>query len=211
MDNIRDALAKHTADVNNEDSGAQAIPSLARGEADDEVDDESGPAHYITHIPAIFAAESVLANDTTPIGLLAGPIPGLTHSAPAIVSKHGLDGALFSLSDGQAWIHTTTFPALAFVLASKREVRFALHAGSRGVLALEAGSAARGAGNVYWYQGGQKKEKYGKQTIVRVGGGSLVGGMLVGVGVLKAKNSHRKGIVCLCEREVVVIRGLEGL
>jgi hypothetical protein len=70
------------------------------------------------------------------------------------------------------------------------------------VLALEA----RGARNLYLYHGQAGRGAYGRQTIVRVGGGGD-GGMLVGVGALTGPRGE-KVVLALCEHEIVALRGL---
>jgi hypothetical protein len=191
---IAAALDKHTGEF------AAPVPSLARGELDDDVDLDGAPPAYVALVP-VSADAPPHPQDGTPVALLAPPLPG-AGSPPALLTKHGLDGILFALDGhGGAWAHAATFPALAFVLASKRGTRV-LHAGARAVLALEA----RGARNLYLYHGQAGRAAYGRQTIVRVGGGGD-GGMLVGVGALTGPRGE-KVVLALCEHEIVALRGL---
>jgi hypothetical protein len=126
--------------------------------------------------------------------------------------KNDIDGLLYGLSPenddmdsyGLRWGHIATYPALAFVLASKRDTRFTFHYGSKAVMAFESGSGGSVGGNMYVYRGGKKGEKWAKQAVLRVGGGNA--GTLLGVAAL-ARDSETL-IVCLCERELVVLRGV---
>jgi hypothetical protein len=202
---IRDALDKHTADA---DALGGPVPSLARGEVDDELDADSAPSAHVLWLPATPGGPTP-ANDTTPVALLGTPLPGALapDAPPLLLAKAGLDGLLFAYAG--AWTHTATFPALAFVLASKRAApsSHVFHVGPRAALALEPGDYARGAGNVYLYHGQEGRAPYGRQTIVRVGAGGD-GGMLVGAGVLTQPGGGRRVLLALCEREVVALRGL---
>jgi len=58
-------------------------------------------------------------------------IDGLFYTAPVLP---GIDG----------WSHMATFPALSFVLASKRDTKFVFHAGKDAVLVFESGEEREG-------------------------------------------------------------------
>jgi hypothetical protein len=197
---IAEALEKHTADA--ADAAARGpVPSLARGEADDDVDADVAEHAWLTWAPARAGAHTDA--DRTPVPLLATPLPGFAApDAPAtLVAKRGLDGLLFALAPGadggaDRWAHAGTFPALAFVLASKRETRFVLHAGAHAAFALEAG-----AGNAFVFRA-PGRALYGQQMIVRVGPG------LLGACALRAADGAAAAVLCLCERELVLLRGL---
>lgn len=209
---IRDALEKYTADAAaggglGLGSGA---PGLASGELDDAVDSSVGRQAFLTWIPVgqdggAGSAEEQKTDDI-PVQLLSLPVPGYDApgAPPSVVTKAGLDGLLFSLSaaDAKEWTHTSTYAVLSFVLASKQDTRFAVHARKRAVLAFESGARGRGA-NVYVYRGAGK-EKWGKQAIVKVAEGTS--GAVLGVGAVSVQG--KKVLLCLCERELVVLRDL---
>ena len=89
--------------------------------------------------------------------------------------------------------------ALAFVLASKRNTRFAFQSGSSAVIAFESGG-----GNVFIYHGSQRGDISAKQAILKVSGGA--GGSLLGVGTLTTASG--RVLLCLCEQEIVLIHDL---
>ena len=151
--------------------------------------------------------------------VVRGDIDGLLFASPSSSSSHSS-----SLLGGErvenrtpttsAWTHISTFPALAFVLASKRDTRFTFHASTSAVLSFESG-AGLGGGNVFIYRGSgsgsesAKKETWAKQSVLKISGGSA--GPLVGVGALIAPGEEGRGkgrvvLLCLCENELVVVR-----
>jgi len=172
---------------------------------DDEVDMSIGRQAYLTWIPA---DGSVLSSDDEfPFNLLSTTIPGFESPEISIVIKNGLDGVVFSAVATETpptWKHSATFSALAFVLASKQDTRFTYHIPSNAVLAFENGTRDRG-GNVYIYRGARTSDKWAEQTVFKVGQGSS--GSLVGVGALKI-SARKYVILCLCERELVVIHDI---
>jgi len=121
--------------------------------------------------------------------------------------KSGLDGLVYTLGaaagpdDPPAWMHAATFSVLSFVLASKRDTRFTHHVSSTAVFAFESGSQDLG-GNVYIYRGTGVREKWAKQAVLKVGGGSA--GSLLGVGLVRA-NAENVAMLCLCEGELIVL------
>lgn len=213
--NILESMEKFTiaARTGEDASGlglGTGVPSFAKGEMDDEVDVSVGSAACVTWVSD--------SGDTLPMStrngdgtlqLLSTPIPGI--SEPSFIGKSGVDGVVFTLSpssspDGPAaWSHTSTFSALAFVLASKRDVRFTYHVPSKAVLAFESGSGAGYGGNLYLYRSTKPKDTSGQQSILRVGGGAA--GSLLGVGALKGSDGQII-ILCLCEERLLVLRRL---
>jgi hypothetical protein len=124
-----------------------------------------------------------------------------------LVLKHDLDGTVFSFKTTTlVWEHTSTYSALAFVLASKRDTRFTYHLPSRGVLAFEGGSLRDRGANLYVYRPSTKKERWAKQSVIQVDDGS--GGAVLGVGCVNVNSGEETVVVCLTERELVLIRGL---
>jgi hypothetical protein len=133
-----------------------------------------------------------------------------------LIVKSAIDGLYYrppssSSSDPTktAWQHTSTTPALAFVLSSKRDVRFVRHVtrsagGPATVLAFDAGSTGEQAqGNVYIYYPPEDK-MYAKQGVVGVSGREK--GALLGVGHMTV--GDKEVVVALCEKELVVLHNV---
>ncbi|EEB99499.1 hypothetical protein MPER_00812, partial [Moniliophthora perniciosa FA553] len=98
------------------------------------------------------------------------------------------------------WEHVSTFSALAFVLASKRDLRFTHHTQDT-VFALKNGAQYRG-GNVYIYRAVSRGDKWAKQAILKVGDGN--GGALLGVGAIESQG--KPALLCLTETELIIVR-----
>lgn len=123
------------------------------------------------------------------VTILATSLPGARFDNQFVV-KHDLDGPIFA-SSGEEWQHVATMPALAFVLASKRDAqRVHIHKrhGSREqegdyvVLAFESApqvtgsggsssnNAAAGAGNLLlYYSPSSADAKQAQSRVVRLG------------------------------------------
>lgn len=208
---IRENLEKYTAALQSgEDMSGLGLgrgaPSLAQGEMDEEVDASVGQFSVLTWVSEDGSTPSWALKLDSSLTLLSTDLPG-PFPFTSFVIKNGLDGTVFTLDDPgtdgdpPTWIHTSTFSALSFVLASKRDTRFTYHVAGSTVLAFESGARGLGA-NVYIYRGGDPKQMWAKQSIVQVTDGS--GGALLGVGALPT-SSGSLNIVCLCEGEIVVI------
>ncbi|KAF5360472.1 hypothetical protein D9756_004720 [Leucocoprinus leucothites] len=218
--NIREALEKYTAALQGEDiSGlglGQGVPSLAENELDEEVDSSVGRKAFITWVsdptrqgqqPEFLSPQQ----SPFPFQLLSTPIPGHTSDLTSLIVKSNIDGTVFELggdisgsSQPPQWKHTATFPALAFVLASKRDTRFTHHIPGQCVFAFESGSNNRG-GNVYIYYPAGPKALTAKQSILKINDGR--GGALMGIGSFT--DNHGKAVIaCLTEGELTLIRGL---
>lgn len=210
---IRESLEKYTAALRTggDESGVglgSDLPSLARGEMDDEVDHSIGRTAQLTWIAEDGRVPSWASqNSDLPNRLLSTELPG-SSSGCSLIFKHGLDGTVFSLEPASSpeepprWIHTSTFSALSFVLASKTDTRFTCHIPYKAVFAFENGLRDR-AGNVYIYRAASTTEKWAKQAVLRVG----QEGSLLGVGALRtAKESV---IVGLTEKELILISGIQ--
>lgn len=203
LTDIREAMEKFTASA--AAGGPGAVPSLAEGERDDEADTEVGDDTALTwasatdgHVPA-WASNDMDGSVT----VLSTPLPGI--AGISLIAKHTIDGPLFTHStrEQSEWTHASTYSALAFVLASKRDTRFVHHIPGSGVLALEGGTGT-GGGNVYVYRDATRGAKHAKQAILRVGGGGA--GALLGVGSIR--DEDKIAVACLCENELVVLRGV---
>jgi hypothetical protein len=218
---IRESLEKYTAAVGaGEDvSGlglGRGVPSLASGEMDEDVDASVGRQAYLTWVAGGGLAPPWAETENVPFQLLSTPLPGKINdstSGISLIIKDGLDGIVYTLDTQQQqqdatpiprWVHTSTYSALAFVLASKQDTRFTHHIPSTAVLAFESGVRDRG-GNVYIYQSASVRENWAKQAILKVDDGR--GGPLLGVGAL-ARADGQNIVVCLTEGELVLITGV---
>ena len=220
--NIRETLEKYTSSLSEDGSGlglGQGVPSLGKGEIDEELDSSVGREAFLTRIPvpAPQVQNGTSSKDRSPpVTLLSTPLPGSAKpdDSPSLIIKNDIDGLLYTptppkTSDGEddsVWTHTSTFPALSFVLASKQDVRFTHHISDRLVLAFESGS--RGIGfNIYIYQATRTcSAQWAKQSVIRVGDAAT--GPLLGVGALTldVEGGKKVAMLCLCENEVVVVR-----
>ena len=213
---IREALEKYTTALCEGDDASglglgRGVPSLAEGELDDEVDSSVGRTTYLTWVGGDGSVPpwSTQAQEI-PFTLLSTPFPGGGSEASLIV-KNNLDGLVFSLNAATpspesvpVWNHTSTFSALAFVLASKQDTRFTHHMASKAVFAFENGVRDRG-GNVYIYRAVPTSEKWAKQTILKIGAGQA--GCLLGVGEVKT-GEGMPVILCLTDGELVLIKSI---
>lgn len=206
-------------EVDGDGLGHGVPTSLIGEEIDVEVDGDSGRPLIITWVEGATtdSPRLVRPHPTIPYSLLSTPLPLASPSDLAISIKHDVDGLLFSPSSSSyTWTHVSTFPALAFVLATKQDASFVYHLADRAVLAFDApsnfslsspaGGTRSGAGNLFVYcRPAEAKGTKGVQMVLRVGGPSS--GALVGVaGVVGADGVV--SVVTLCEKELVVFRVL---
>ncbi|KAG5648318.1 hypothetical protein DXG03_004890 [Asterophora parasitica] len=210
---IRESLEKYTTALRDGDDASglglgRGVPSLAEGEIDMEVDDAVGRTVYLSWVAENGAIPPWWKNaEEIPFQLLSTPVPGLLSTDVSLVVKNNLDGTVFTLETGPespAWIHTSTFSALSFVLASKKDTRFTFHT-PQAVCAFEGGTRDRG-GNVYIYRSASPSDKWAKQAILKVG--DSYGGSLLGVGVLQlgGPSGSPSLLLCLTEGELVLIK-----
>lgn len=219
---IRESLEKYTAAFSTgEDASGlglgRGVPSLVEGEIDEEADAAVGRQAWVTWVQEDGTSPSWYKTDSwavDPVTILATPMPGSVMESSRnleLVLKRDLDGTVFSFdpSAPSAWKHSSTYSALAFVLASKQDTRFTYHLPSRGVLAFEGGSARDRGANVYLYRLPAKaKDSWSKQSVLQVDDGS--GGALLGVGCVKVRGGKEGEfiVVCLTEGDLVLIRGI---
>ncbi|KAI0269822.1 hypothetical protein BC834DRAFT_819472 [Gloeopeniophorella convolvens] len=204
---IRESLEKYTAALQ---EGGGARPSLADGEADEEVDATVGAEACVTWV-GVDGTEPAWAREDhdVPFTVLATPLPGIGAEDVSVVVKHTIDGLVFKLTGADAanglpvWTHESTYSALAFVLASKRDTRFTYYVPSKGVLAFEGGGLEYG-GNLYIYRDAKPKNNWAKQAILKLVSG--MSGSLLGVGAVSV--GTQTVLLCLCENELVVLRGV---
>ena len=227
---VREALEKYTASLaSGEDVSGLGLgkgpPSLSRKEIDDEVDNDIGRNVVVMWRKADDGTAPLQPGEYEfPIDLLSHPMPlplpdeeAKFLGAWSIVIKKGVDGLLFNCnvpptgitSFPPPWKHEATFSALAFVLASKRDTRFTFHSQAKVVVALEGGTASPAVGgNAFIYRGIEiMEDKWAKQAVLKVGGGNA--GALLGVAELpKNKGRGQAKVVCLCEKELIVVQGI---
>ena len=213
---IRENLEKYTAALQEAGSvggggvGAMRSSSLTDGEMDEEADAAVGTQSCITWVAAADGSDPAFAHVDwdVPFTVLSTPMPGISD-AISLVVKHTIDGLSFALSDEDAanetpvWTHSSTFSALAFVLASKRDTRFTYHVPSKDVLAFESGGIEYG-GNLYIYRGAKPKSNLAKQAIIKLTG-STTGSLL---GVVAIRKDEESIILCLCEKELLILRNM---
>ncbi|KAF8517427.1 hypothetical protein BU17DRAFT_49856 [Hysterangium stoloniferum] len=197
--NIRDMLDKYTASLQDGSGLGHGVPSLSEGERDNEVDSSVGYAFKLTWV-----GENAPVDDALSI-LLSLPLPGIQQPLSLVV-KNDIDGPIFALDEaGMTWTHTATYPALGFVLASKRDTRFTFHVGSQAVLAFESGARNGGGGNVYIYRGISIPNAISaKQGVFQQSPGA---GTLIGVGAITSKTGEQI-LLCLSELELTVCRNV---
>lgn len=226
---IRESLEKYTAALQTrEDSSGlglgRGMPSLATGEMDDEVDANVGRRAQVSWFGSTTGVDLAENEGRREITILSTPLPGLL-SSPTLLLKRDLDGTLYTLSKTEKepfvpeWEHTSTYPALAFVLASKQDTRFVYHVppssatNEKGVvLAFESGTLSSSSysttmrgGNLYIYHPPPKaKENWAAQAVLKVDEGP--DGALMGVGGLVLGGV--KVIICLTEGSIVLLKGL---
>jgi CS domain len=242
---IRESLEKYTTELREGGGGGAAglatRSSLTDGEVDDEVDATVGTETCITWIRGTTTTEDddgegdepewAREDWDVPFTLLSTPLPGIGGGAGgdgpeiSMVVKHTIDGLLFVLSSNEKedqtsglplWTHTSTFSALAFVLASKRDTRFTYHVPFKAVLAFEggggagAGGNAEYGGNLYIYREAKpKKSNVAKQAILKLTGSTS--GSLLGVGAATTRNDssgEQTIVLCLCEKELLVLQNV---
>jgi len=203
--NISESLEKYTANLGGQTGrgglgfAGGDVPSLADDEMDEEVDGTVGQHVLIStlHVDGSLVSEKPLSST-----LLSLSLPGLIGNENSFILKHGIDGTLYEPTPS-GWTHSATFPAISFVLASKRDLRYIHHASGKLLLAFESG--VNSSGNVYLYHGVGPKENWAGQAVLKVGGGEA--GALLGVGAIQT-DAGKAILVCLCESQLVLVRNI---
>jgi hypothetical protein len=146
-----------------------------------------------------------------------------TDGDNTIAIKHDVDGLLFAPPSDQSesgWTHISTFPALAFVLASKRDVVHVYHSSDKLCVALESGSpvgsqntnasssygsmqTAKMNAYLYYPPPPGSKAKTAKQKVISLADPSA--GAILGAASVR-RSERSLDIAVLCERELVVIK-----
>jgi hypothetical protein len=213
-----DRMAKWT----DESQDPQLLP---RDEEDDfEFDDD----------PAFSGSVAVDANDGSRVGTrlvftTVAPDGDVTPSkepawalstelaGPSVITKSHVDGQLFTPTPS-GWNHTSTSPALSFVLASKRDTQYVHHLTTPGgaiVVAFESSRPDGTGGNAYIYwpvedtvektKSGKSAATVARQAVVKFVRGDEVGMLM---GVARVVVGGKTVVVGLCERGWAVLEGL---
>jgi len=170
------------------------VRSTLLGEDGDDVDLET----HDEHVTFGFIDNQ---HHTIPVRVKSLAMPG--SSAPgSILVKRGYDALLFHPIPSQSdslpnWLHTGTFPALDYVLASKRNILLTFHLDCQACLGIESGYSA----NAYLYMPPlpESKAKTARQGVLRLG----ESGLALGVGALKLDSKTK--IVILCQNELIIL------
>ncbi|GAA5962184.1 hypothetical protein JCM3765_003890 [Sporobolomyces pararoseus] len=222
--------------ANSQEGLGNGVPtSLMGDEMDVEIDSEIGKKFIISWIEQqqVKPPRIVTPHSTIPYSLLSTPLPISNSStfSSSITIKHDVDGLLFqppstsSNKPSYQWIHKSTFPALAFVLATKRDTRFIFHYKDQFVLAIDSppltttstttntSGGGGGGGNVFVYFAPKNKETKGKQMVLKIGNNSSSSspGKVLGVAGIESEKTQqgeedKLAVVILCEKELVVLR-----
>ena len=197
----------------------QGVPtSLTGEEMDVEVDGDAGRQCVVTWLSNVAGQppKIIRPHPSFYSSLLCIPLPiSPPNSDSSVVIKNDVDGLAFAppLSPSSGWTHTTTFPALAFVLATKRDASFVYHLGHSAVFAFDSpssptlvkpGQGIASSGNLFvYFQPESIRSMTGKQMVLRIGGPAS--GSLLGVGAV-ALAGQAPFVLALCENELVVYR-----
>lgn len=229
---ITEALDKFTRDAANGGmAGIQQRSSLLGDEMDEEVDMSElheGRGVQFTWIDNVNETPSLASGTHAEMAeVVSLPLPraqvGPDDPDYTIVIKHDVDGLLFtpsSVPSESSWTHTSTFPALAFVLASKRDVVQVYHSSDQLCVALESGSpvgsqntnasssysslqTAKMNAYLYYPPPPGSKAKTAKQKVLSLADPSA-GAVLGAVSIKRSEKGL--DIAVLCERELAVIK-----
>jgi hypothetical protein len=165
------------------------------GEEEDDVDEETAEATVLTTlVPLPISTERVT--------LVSTALPRIGTPSNSLLVKRSYDALLYEpASDSGQWQHTSTFPALAFVLASKRHLRYRFHLGPHFALALEGGGPAMQAGGsnvyVYWPPAPGARAKHAVQAVASLSGAIVRGAVAI----------DEDRVAVLCEGELAVLSG----
>lgn len=147
---------------------------------------------------------------STPLSFSSQPKPSSLPNL-SILIKHDVDGLVFlppATPPSTTWTHISTFPAVAFVLATKRNSTFIHHFLSPTsrtesvVFALTSSATATGGpGNLFaYFMPEEEKSKIGVQKVVSIG--QAGSGALLGVAGIEV--GGKKLVVVLMEKELGV-------
>lgn len=227
---ITEAMEKFTQDLASTGvegkSNFDQRSSLLGDELDIEVDApdiSNGKGVVFTWVSGIGSEQSRVEPDSEDevVEHISTALPTAGPAAPSIIVKHDVDGLLFEppSDPSRQWTHTSTYPALGFVLASKRDVVHVYHHSSRFAIGLEMGtsieaqqsSALASYGSVpsskmnaylYFPPPPGSKAKTAPQKVVRLGEASA--GAVLGAIALEFEGGLN--VAVLCERELILMK-----
>ncbi|KAK4700044.1 hypothetical protein P7C70_g6207, partial [Phenoliferia sp. Uapishka_3] len=206
--------------ADNEGLGQGVPTSLTGEEMDVEVDGDTGRQCVFTWVTDVEGQPPKIVRPhpsfhssllSTPLPVSPPPIP----SVSSIVIKNDVDGLAFTppSSSASSWTHTTTFPALSFVLATKRDASFVYHLGETAVFAFDspsspslsqAGQGLGSSGNLFvYFKPEGTRDPVGRQLVLRIGGPGS--GALLGVAGVVLEGGATV-MLALCENELVLYR-----
>ncbi|KAL7007635.1 hypothetical protein EMMF5_002711 [Cystobasidiomycetes sp. EMM_F5] len=155
------------------------------------------------------------SHNTEAVEIISMPITTNSIIERGILIKHDVDAMLFTASSVEpvSWTHRTTYPALAFILASKRDVSHVYHIDHRLCFGLETGLPAQHANtatsssakrNAYLYYPPPpgSSARTARQKLYSLGNPSF-GAILGAVAINRPQN--RIDVAVLCEKAVVVL------
>lgn len=227
---ITEAMEKFTADLASTGTGGTSNfdqrSSLLGEELDMEVDTpdmSNGKGLVFTWINGIAEPEPSVASDSDDevVEYISTALPTPEALAPSIIIKHDVDGLLFDppAQSADRWLHKTTYPALGFVLASKRDVVHVYHFSTKLAIGLETGTpigaqrvqssgtygsipASKMNAYLYFPPPPGSKSRNAQQKVVRLGEASA-GAVL---GAVAFEKSGSLDVVVLCERELILLK-----
>lgn len=172
------------------------IPSLAKGEMDDNVDSDVGRLFKLTKFSNVDELQHFTSQR-----LLSTPLPSYPKQDHTFIisDETTLAGALFETTSVQ---NLDSFAALPFVIASKRDLKFTHHLSNELVIVFEGGNH-KGAGNAFiYFQTESDQSDTAPQSVFQFCGYEK--GSLLGVAYFKSQGI----LVGLCENSLVVISDL---
>lgn len=212
-ENALKSLDKYTVDSEGNDQpilreggfNSNNISSLSRNEVDDEIDDSVGKKLILTK----FYVNDNKIEHCDQNSLLSLEIPTLGNSENngnnntiIVNNPMNLSGALFNLNNEN---HLLSFPALPFVLASKRDLRYTYHLNdiTKSVVFAFEGGRIGGSGNVFIYFKNRQIEKSNSefQSVLQIGNNER--GSLLGLLIFKLNDKYN--LLALCENKLLVI------
>ena len=190
LQNMAGVLAHMTQD----EVGARLsqTPALLYGDGEEEEELDSSQSNVTTHFTLL--VQSGNPEECGAGEILSYPLPTANSMTDnSIVIKRSYDGLLYD----PLWAHSSTYPALAYVLASKRSLsmRFVAHCAEKYCLAIESGS------NVwcYWPPPPADRAKTASQAVIRLDDDL---GAILGVGAIDDL------VILLSRRGLTCIKGL---
>ncbi|KAH9825039.1 hypothetical protein DFH28DRAFT_921023 [Melampsora americana] len=160
-----------------------------------------------------------------PVHHLKSEVKTFNLSRSSIMIKNDIDGLVFeppissstqSISPPYQWDHLQTFPAMSFVMASKRDIRLSCHTEDQTIIFEDSrrmnDEHTQEIGNMLiYYHSKDLKQIKADQLVIKLNQnpcGSLIG--VIGLRKFDEGGHHSNGLVmiCLCEKELIVCKDL---